>query len=78
MTIIIISKECFSLFFLHGFFLSAELDKPNEFESSLACDVYFVCASQKTCNPMPKKELVVCFRGCLHEKTRTGASFTLG
>ena len=37
----------FSIFFITGFDL-AELDKPNEFERSLACDVYFVCASQKT------------------------------
>ena len=45
---IIISKECFSLFFLNGFVFLAKLDRPNEFERALACDVYFVCASQKT------------------------------
>ena len=35
-------------FFVNGFDLLEELDKANEFERSLACDVYFVCASQKT------------------------------
>ena len=38
----------FSFFFFSNGFDLAELDKPNEFERSLACDVYFVCASQKT------------------------------
>ena len=47
MRTIFISKECFSVFLKRLVFL-AELDKPNEFERSLACDVYFVCASQKT------------------------------
>ena len=46
---IIILSECFPLFFfLNGFVFLAEFDKPNEFERSLACDIYFVCASQKT------------------------------
>ena len=45
MIMIIISN--FPFFFINGFDL-VELDKPNEFERSLACDVYFVCASQKT------------------------------
>ena len=45
---IIMSKECFSLFFLNCFVFLVKLVKPNEFERSLACDVNFVCASQKT------------------------------
>ena len=38
-------KGMFSLFFLNGFVFLAEPVKPNEFERSLACNVYFVCAS---------------------------------
>ena len=52
-------KGMFSLFFLNGFVFLAKLDKPNEFERSLACDVCFVCASQKTSHA--QKKLVVCF-----------------
>ena len=40
-------KGMFSLIF-NGFVFVAELDKPNKFERSLACDVCFVCPSQKT------------------------------
>ena len=43
---IVISKECFSIF--NGSVFLAERDKPNESERSLACDVRFVCACQKT------------------------------
>ena len=48
MTMIIILKEFFPYFFLNGFVFLVKLDKPNEFGRSLACDVNFVCASQKT------------------------------
>ena len=51
---------CFRNFF-NGFFFVAELDKPNKFEGSLACDVYFVCASQKPQSHENKRKLVVCF-----------------
>ena len=44
---VIISKERFSIL-LNGFVFLAELDKPSEFEKSLACDVHLVCATQKT------------------------------
>ena len=43
----IISKECYSIL-LNGFVFLAVLDKPHEFEKSLACDVHLVCATQKT------------------------------
>ena len=41
-------KGMFSLFFFIGFVFLAELDEPSEVERSLACNVYFVRASQKT------------------------------
>ena len=44
---IIISNEVFH-FFSSDFDFLAELNKLNKCERSLACDVYFVCASQKT------------------------------
>ena len=49
---IIISKECFSIF--NGSVL-AELDKPNEFERSLAFDDCFSYASQQTKSHANKK-----------------------
>ena len=56
MIMIIISKECFSIF--NGSVL-AELDKPNEFERSLAFDDCFSYASQQTKSHAKKK--VGCF-----------------
>ena len=40
-------KGIFSCFFQGAYFL-AELDKPNDFEKSSACDVHFFGASEKT------------------------------
>ena len=59
MIMIIISNKFFHFFFVNGFDFSAELDKPNEFERSLACDVYFVCASQRALSDA-KREKVGC------------------
>ena len=44
--IIIISNEFF--FFFNGFDFQAKFDKRNQFKKYLACDVHFVCATQKT------------------------------
>ena len=38
----------FHFFLINGFDFLAELDEPIRFEKSLACDVHFVCATQKT------------------------------
>ena len=38
----------FSFFFFDGFDFQAKFDKPNQFKKCLACDVHFVCATQKT------------------------------
>ena len=35
-------------FFFNGFDFQAKFDKPNQFKKYLACDVHFVCATQKT------------------------------
>ena len=48
-------KEFFP-FFCYRFDFLAELDKLNEFENSLACDVRFVCATRKTLSYAPKKK----------------------
>ena len=50
---IIISKECFSNF--NGSVFLAGLDKPNEFERSLAFDDCFSYASQQTKSHAKKK-----------------------
>ena len=45
---IIISNEFFHFFFISDFDFLEELNKLNKYGRSLACDFYFVCASQKT------------------------------
>ena len=44
---VIISKECYSILWNEFVFLE-ELDKSNEFEEYLACDIHIVCATKKT------------------------------
>jgi len=46
--LIIISNKFFHFLLLNGFDFLKELDEPNRFEKSLASDVHYVCAAQKT------------------------------
>ena len=45
----------FPIFLCQRLCLLAELDKPNEFERSLGCDVYFICASQRALSDAKEK-----------------------
>ena len=54
-------KGTVTLIFFNGFVFVAKPYKPNKFERSLACDVYFVCTSRKTQSHEKKIKLVVCF-----------------